>query len=90
MVDPFAEEHTPWWRRQTLWKRKPQDTPKRVARVLAVSGGFVVWALPHHRSMVVAILAGAVVAVPGALVERWYKQRHRQREEQLLVLPDGR
>jgi hypothetical protein len=91
MPDPFAEEQGPWWR--YLW-RKDRKTyaPKPVVYVLGALGGFIGLALPHphHDAAAIAGLVGALAAVPVALVERWYKRRHRREEEQLFVLPEAR
>jgi len=68
--------------------KRPRHSPKRTARAAGFVGGLVVYLLPHHHSLAVAVLAGALSVWPGMLVERWYRQRHRREEERLFVLPD--
>jgi hypothetical protein len=67
--------------------------PKRytvVAGALGPIAGFMLpgWHGVGHTTSVV--LGVALLAVPPALVEAWWKPRQRRTDEQLLVFPEQR
>ncbi len=81
--DPFAERARPWWRR-LLVGGKQTYAPKRYARVAATLGPVVAFLVPAHHRPVVIVLVGALFVLPSMLVEAWFRQRARRRDEQIL------
>lgn len=86
MSDPFAEIGRPWWERPQA--RKTRYAPKRLAMMAAVFGGLVNFALSGRHELATSILVSAVAVAPAAVIEAWYKHRHRRQAERLFVLPE--
>jgi hypothetical protein len=89
MSDPFAERQTPWWQR--IWRRDQRDrVPKRYAVPASSVGPIVALTINTHGMDIVTkiVLGFALFMALPALVEIWWKQRHRRVDERLLVFPD--
>lgn len=90
MSDPFGERRTPWWRR--IWRRgRPGSAPKQYTVPAGIVGPIAALLLPAVNGMdhtTKVVLGLALLALPPALVEIWWKQRQRRAVEQLLVFPE--
>lgn len=94
MSDPFGEKSSPWWR--VAWRvlfssgGKPR-APKPFAAAAGALGpisGLLLHGVGGLDGPTRAAVFVGLTFIPPLVVERWWRERERRREEQLLVLPD--
>ena len=73
-----------------MWRARTDGAPKRYAAPAGAIGPIVaLMASTHDVDLARKLVFGFVLfVVPPALVEIWWKQRHRRADERLLVFPD--
>jgi hypothetical protein len=86
-IDPFAETQPAWWWRRLFDDKGTKYAPKRYAKAAAFVGSITVAAIPHSHHFATYVVVALLLFAPASLVETWYKQRQRRRDEQLFTLP---
>jgi len=74
--------------RRLLFANSPKHAPKRQLTIAGMIGPVAVWFVSPPHTLIGALGVALLFAGPSALVEAWWKARHRRREEQLLPRPE--
>lgn len=88
MANPFGEQPRPLWRRMWQQPDRSKRAPRRYAATAGGLGAVIGLAVAGMHGMdhwTRALLVGAVTVLPALLVETWWKQRSRRRDERLMI-----